>query len=235
MIAETSIQQRRPFLPSNMSVALFPARTNSCSLLDKFAEQKPVGKASKQKIRANPRVEEIEKAFKNLLRNLDPDESFLLNGPETVKFAKGLKFTPEEIEEFSLKLSGCTSEWALQNIGVFLSVLINNSNGRKFTIHTHGALKPIPYLCYRNRKEVIVQGDAGLGACTFMARGKVTINGDVGLWLGDTMDSGKIYVNGNINPTGFEVGRDDGDKVEIWQNGNPIIQGGKVVSVPENK
>ena len=216
-------------------IARAPFPMSHLALLEMFKPQESQGVARKQKTSANPRVKEIEKAFKKSLKGLRPDDSFLESGPKLVEAAKPLKCSPDEILEFSIRLSGSTDELALHNAGLFLSALINNSKDRKFAIQAHGALKPIPYIGYCNKKEVIVHGDAGTGTCTFMVRGKVTINGDVGLWLGDTMTSGKIFVNGNLNPTGFEIGRDSERNVYIWQNGKPIVQGGKVVAVPENK
>ena len=89
-----------------------------------------------------------------------------------------ISYSPELVEKFSIAL-GNYSE--IQDFGwkagLFLSALINNGKGKRYTIQTSSYGDELCRLCYQNTKDVVVHGDAGESPFLGMLSGNVEING----------------------------------------------------------
>ena len=127
------------------------------------------------------------------------------------------KISSDNITEFSLLLEEHENK---NYFGVFtgwyLNALINRSKDKDFKIFTNYLSKTIHYIGYKNRKNIVVNGNAGWGVGGGMKDGKITVSGNAGDEVGFFMENGKITINGNVgNSVGYNM--KDG---EITINGN---------------
>jgi formylmethanofuran dehydrogenase subunit C len=78
--------------------------------------------------------------------------------------------------------------------------------------------------------KLIVNGNCGTKAGSFMHAGELTINGNEEEGLGHYMKGGTIHVNGNIKSLG--PGITGGN---IFQYGRQLVKDGVVIDQPQNK
>jgi hypothetical protein len=111
---------------------------------------------------------------------------------------ENLQCTAKDLEEFSLSLEEFQHEKDFaEKAGHFLSALINSGKESDYVIHTQHLVTPPDYLGYKNGKNIIVKGDAGLIVGSGMKRGSISVRGNTGHWLGGLMQGGSITVEGN--------------------------------------
>ena len=203
-------------------------------------------------------------AFVNLAKGVNElnAETKLLHSASQA--GKGIVCSAKDIKEFCglvEKYSVAFDESVLNNLGIetgtgfFLSALINQSPDEHFVIPK--AISFANYLCYRNTKNVIIEGqfNSALGAemkqgtiyvmwgpgeslGLDMEGGVIIAAGDYPGSLGGEMRGGMIVVRGNVtlNPYDNFLQNMQGGEVHIYgeiiENGgtldSELIEGGKV-------
>jgi len=195
------------------------------SLFDQLHPEKRV-EIIKPKVIRNETLDLIVNGYEKGLENygLYEEDKLKIEIPEgeflEYYIAKSLapsEIKSKEITEFSLLLGEHENKKYFEDFtGWYLSALINGSRDKDFKIFTNYLTKTIDYIGYENRKNIDVNGNAGMCAGDRMKGGKITVNGNAGDVVGDGMKGGKITVNGNA---GDVVG--DGMKGgKITVNGN---------------
>ena len=112
--------------------------------------------------------------------------------------AKGHKFSPRDIEGFSIALAAFQHEAGFAaKAGFLLSALIDAGEGGEYVLHTMHLDEAIDNIGYSNSKNIVVRGDAGNSAGSNMLCGNLTIEGDCGDNLGEYMAGGNIALHGN--------------------------------------
>jgi len=259
MSVQTKTLQRKPFIPSSISVAIFPG-TKACSLLDKFEREERVAPERQEIVlTGKPRaIRQLEKTFELLSKN---DGYLVQEGSENNIFERKihwrmrlglLKYSPSDLSLFSLHYLPLLLE-AKPSIhtGGILSSLIQSSKETNFEIHTLNFNKdgaPI-ILGYKNTKNIVVHGNLGYlsfngmisgtvvvyGDCAahfapLMKGGEITVYGNVGAMLGEYMSGGTIRVYGNID--GISENR---WTCNIFQYDRQIVKNGETIDTPINK
>lgn len=119
---------------------------------------------------------------------------------------KLLNYSTSDVENFSLALAVAQfqdEERFGGKAGLFLSALINNGKDTDYIIHTVHLTLPLYRIGYKNTKNIIVNGDAGIIIGSSMEGGSITVNGNAGNRVGNSMKGGTITVKGDA---GAEVG-----------------------------
>ena len=115
---------------------------------------------------------------------------------EVINSLRGASYTLEDIQPFidrnaeALRPNG--------NSGLIISAMINNiiKEGDKIEIDPNGLL--LDSIGYKlPRGELILNGNAGAAAGSYMSGGTLTINGSAGYRTGDSMSGGTLTLNGN--------------------------------------
>jgi hypothetical protein len=156
----------------------------------------------------------------------EDDTSTSLEGEyqSCLKTVKGIRYTANDVEKFSLALAEFQNEEDFDwKAGVFLSALINNCPDSDFVIYTKHLDGRIDDLGYSNTKNITINGDArdNLGCC--MAGGKITVKGNSGAYAGTSMENGEIVINGDSGIwLGFQM---KGGKITV--NGNAMHMAGR--------
>lgn len=96
-----------------------------------------------------------------------------------------------------MRPDGSTNELASEILGMFLSYLIRFGKDDSYYIPTKHLDFHIIGLGYRNRKELVVDGDAGKDIGYAMEEGTIHVKGDVHERLGG-IGGGKLLVDGNV-------------------------------------
>ena len=229
MPVETIAKQSRRFVPTSISVVLFPAKTKACGLLDSLAKQEPIGMERTQAVNENKYAKQIEDSFAKAVKWKKDGWRASNNYKQCRKFAASRKYSSADIYAFSLQLAKFQDEeffhdWA----GIFLSALINTSKDKEIRVCTSHLESEISALGFLNHKDIVVEGNGGSHLGIFMWKGSIIVNSTSNC-IGRYMRGGKITVNGD----GGEVVGCDLKGGEIWVNGNIIslsdlIDGGNV-------
>jgi len=113
--------------------------------------------------------------------------------------AKKLKQKPtsKEITNLSILLPKYQDHKYFDYSGIFISYLINESEEENFSIITTGLERLLNYIGLYNKKDIVINSDAGCGVGYKMQSGEIHVEGDVGDSVGWGMKNGKIYVKGN--------------------------------------
>jgi len=147
------------------------------------------------------------------------------------------RYTSKDVGKFSMALAEFKDERDFaEKAGYFLSALVNNCAASEFVIVTSHLDRDIHDIGWDNTKDIkicgdvgrnlgmgmkrgriIVEGNAGPCAGSFMENGEIVINGDCRLLLGQCMRGGKITVKGNA---GDSAGEEMKSSSEIVINGN---------------
>jgi formylmethanofuran dehydrogenase subunit C len=111
-------------------------------------------------------------------------------------------WTKGHVEEFCLGFPRLKLDPGFSaNMGIFLSVLVNNAHGLEFMLRTGEA--HFENLGFMNTKNVIILGDGGVSCGAGNIGGTVIIHGDAGPGLGSFMEGGRLILGGNA---GHKVG-----------------------------
>jgi formylmethanofuran dehydrogenase subunit C len=170
---------------------------------------------------------------------LSPSRERTLNHQKTYdSFSESLKghvCSAKDIEAFSIFLERLQGEEMFSTkAGLYLSALINYSGDAGFVIHTSHLPEPIHGLGYRNKKNIIVDGDAGYALGESMESGSIIVKGDTGNHVGSSMKGGSITVEGDAMGylgSGMENGiisveGNAGEKAGSWMRCGSISIGG---------
>jgi len=249
MLVKTITKEKLTFLPSNVSVAVFPVTTKSCALLDKLEKQEMIGKERKPRVKISNRMKKLEKAYSDFLVQvkrigsgivtyIGGDEAY----PIALAIAKKIKYSPSDVDLFvSVSLpalmktamkdqaSQIMSDWCAQYTGQFISALINSSPDSDFTLHIDAVPQPIGFLCYMNVKNVIVFGDVNDSFAYCMEGGNIRVEGNAEL-INNDIQGGKLSVNGKIAGVSDRINHGN-----VFQYDRQLVKDGKIISQPENK
>ncbi len=119
------------------------------------------------------------------------------------RLAKGPAYSAEDVELFSIALKPMEQEEDfVTKCGVFLSALVNSGKEGSFRITTAHLDEPPEFLGYRNRKELLISGDAGNCVGHDMSCGKITVQGNAGCFAGLGMGGGELHLEGDYKSLG---------------------------------
>lgn len=148
---------------------------------------------------------------------------------DSLKNLEGINYTAEDVEKFTIALAEFQDEKDFsKKAGLFLSALINNGNDTDYTVITNHLSEPLHCFAYKNRKNIVVEGNVGESFAHYMEAGTVLIQGDAGDHLANRMIDGEITVEGNV---GFGAASIQGGKVTIKGNAGHSfgsMQGGEI-------
>ncbi len=117
---------------------------------------------------------------------------------EMLERVKKIEYGAKDIAAFCLRLGAYENEDNFSsNTGVFLSALINNCRDSGFIIPTNHLDTWIRYIGYLNKKDIIIEGNAGRCVGFEMEGGTITVKGNAAHLVGNRMKGGIITVNGN--------------------------------------
>ncbi|MCX8197562.1 MAG: hypothetical protein N3G80_04610 [Candidatus Micrarchaeota archaeon] len=161
-----------------------------------FARQKKIFEKSEVYSKKNERLELVEAAFQEVL---EAKSYYNQITKENLQKIADMKIGSEDIEEFIAIFGRYKDHKSFQNrAGLFISDLCNICSDEKITLHiTHIDIQ-INYIGYRNRKELIVNGNLGSFAGQDMKGGQLTINGSAANMVGAFMEGGRISVAGSV-------------------------------------
>jgi hypothetical protein len=151
---------------------------------------------------------------------------------QVLALIRDIRYSAEDVEKFSLALAFPEfqdKERFSSSAGLFLSVVINNGDDQDYIIHTRH-LQPIDFFGFRNRKNIIVEGDIGSWLGSEMKSGSITVKGDAKRLIGNRMEGGTITVKGCAAGT---VGRNmKGGTIVIEGDGGydigEVMEGGSI-------
>jgi len=141
-------------------------------------------------------------------RRLTKSRNFLANTPiadpfsfvylQALDLAKNLMYSSKDVEKSSIILAEFQDEeWFFVKAGLFLSALINNGKEENYTVHTRHLQCSFRNLGYRNRKNIVVEGDANVGAGECMEDGSIIVKGSSDGDVGRNMKGGNITIEGD--------------------------------------
>lgn len=120
-----------------------------------------------------------------------------------LKLIEGINYSPEDITNFSIVMAAFEEEKDFpRKAGGFLSALVNTSRDNDHLIITqHLHHRPLDWLCYRNTKNVRIQGDVGYGFGEDMTSGVVSITGNAPIFPSpcDGPKGGEIHIEGDVS------------------------------------
>ena len=239
MIVKTIDKPKTPYIPTSISVAVFPSTTNACALLNQFKPEKNQGEEMRQKVKENGKAQALLKVFE---KGVAMSEAGMCDDPyETAtKALRRFKITENDIHAF-LHAASKIPPFNLigSHMGNFLSVLINQCVDDDL----HISLEPFPFklseVGVNNTKKVTIYGDLGNCIALSMSSGEFTVYGNVEA-VADRLEGGKVIVYGNVHGFGArDLVGDEMSAGEIIINGNinhsseyifkfPHMYGGKI-------
>ena len=211
MRVETIDKPKTRFIPTSASVALFPAGTKSCALLNQFKPQQNQGEEKKQILTRSPKLDLLERELCRVMSVPWQGQGYFTDLGESspiysrmLAFAKSANPASGEIKALS-----STLEYNIRPsdgdgflyAGLFFSALINASKDKDFTILTKNSPDEILNLCALNSKNVTINGDSGGYLGFAMLFGSIFLNGNAGSCVGRHMANGLITVAGNVGDT----------------------------------
>ena len=106
------------------------------------------------------------------------------------------------------------------SVGLFLSALVNfhyfkNPANDEYILFLDESKKAVDDLCFRNKANVRIIGNAGIWLCNSMQSGRVYVEGTAGEAAGINLKDGYLQINGN---TGSFLG-------DSMRNGTILVQG----------
>jgi formylmethanofuran dehydrogenase subunit C len=139
----------------------------------------------------------LGEAWHSLGPDWPPDKMY----PAAMELIKGLRPDAESVERFCILMEGFRQESNFRaKAGIFISALINKgsySERETYHIPTQQISQPVDYLGYRNRKKVIIEGDAGDQLGRMMEEGSIEVQGNAGVSVGEGLNAGTLTVHGD--------------------------------------
>jgi hypothetical protein len=191
------------------------AAKTGCGLLDDFVQQEERGSRKVDSVKQSKNILLLEDGLKHVLSQNNAiyhknDSGFSFAGPSDFEewssdFFKASKFdakqiTPLDIETLCLRFPNFEDhKYFHERAGVYLSWLVNHSNGAKFTLNLHGINDQMQHVCWGNKKIVTVFGNVDSFFCANMVSGKVVLHGNctdsAAIWL----SRGSVTIIGNAS------------------------------------
>ncbi len=180
-------------------------------------EEQSIQEESKILVVRTPVVEEICMRYKSWLDQAVNNWDYWHQiDTFTSKSIKGLRYSSKDILNFSIYMKEYESHKDFYKSGVFISMLINNSEENDFVIITGHLIKKLFWLGFDNSKNIVVRGSAGDLTGMDMRSNILTITGNVGTRSGLYSRGGEIHICGNIGEISPPC------KAKIYQNGELI-------------
>lgn len=184
----------------------------------KTEQEKAVRKSD---VKEDEVLESLKEAWKRFhFKQTEPHTTY----SKAFEQVRDLVYSTKDVEKFSVFLEELQDEDVFSDkAGYFLSALINNGSDDDYTIHTSHLSRPIHFLGFRNKKNVLVEGDLGDYAFTRMERGNFTVNGDACDRAGHRMNSGEVLIRKNA---GYRLGdKMFGGRITLEGNGGSDVGG----------
>ena len=109
-----------------------------------------------------------------------------------------LVYSASDVDKFSLALAAFQhEEFFGRKAGLFLSALINGCKDKEVIVHTGHLTLQVYDIGYANRKNLVIEANAGWNIGTDMYDGIITVMGDAGPHAGKWMNGGQITVKGD--------------------------------------
>jgi len=173
------------------------------------------------KVKENETLRQLKEAFRKLEYPGDAGKCYV----SAVSLIRNIKHSSKDVTNFSIALVEFQHEEVFSTkAGLFLSALINESNGKNFTVITEHLEKPIDWLGYENTKNIIVQGNVGDCVGEDMKCGKITIQGNAREDVGYRMTGGSIYVGGKYTSLSDYIYGGN-----VYHKGKLIVKDGKTL------
>lgn len=128
---------------------------------------------------------------------------------------KGLDYDAGDVEKFCvaiadfqdyfLNIDGSVNTSRSEDLGRFISALVNDGKDDDYVIITRHLRMPIHHLGYQNTKNVTIEGDAGNLLGTDMEDGTIRVKGNVGEYAGCGMKGGRIAMNNAGAEAGYQM------------------------------
>lgn len=145
---------------------------------------------------------------------------------EAVEAIRGIEYTAEDVEKFSVALDDFPDDRCIyENLGYFLSALVNEGSDRDYTIHTRHWAKLPDILGYKNTKNLTIEGDVGDFLGYLMQEGKILLKGTARDLIGSNMIGGEIHIEGDI--ISFISDKIEGGR--IYHKGRLIVENGTIL------
>jgi hypothetical protein len=152
----------------------------------------------------NPKIDKESPLFmiadiyaRNVDKKLSEDSFYSLFAGE----ASRIKYGADDINRFIKFLTSIniTDGGLARSTGILISALVNTCKEADVYLDLRDVPMLFIYLCYKNSKKVIIDGNVGsaLGQC--MRGGIIILNGCADRGVGDLMENGKIIVYGHAN------------------------------------
>jgi hypothetical protein len=213
----------------------------------------PEREVRKVSLERDNEIEVLKRMWEKISMDLERDYHFEVQNysgayAKILKMARKSRYSAKDICAFSLALPEFQGDAFFRiRAGIFLSALINNCKDQEFVIHT-AHLPPIHFIGFDNKKNIVVEGDAGNRVGVGMKGGSIIVKGDAGMVIGGEMIDGTISILGNagshigyfMQGGSITVGKHAGTEVgrrmhagEIRLNGGydeiaDYIQGGRI-------
>ncbi len=147
---------------------------------------------------------------------------------------ENLAYTQEDITLFSIKTEEYIGTDMHSYIGQMLSALVNfhhqkTNTNTEYVLVTEHLQEKLLFLCKDNSANVLVQGNAGYGACGYMREGNVRITGNTLNPMGVNLISGTIEIFGDANDIGPSM---KSGKIIVHKNASYVgnnMEGGMIV------
>ncbi len=203
----------KPLNDKGKSKNLSQRKTNMAGINDYLRDLGEQDSAREKEIKLvhNPSVDSLCELFEKCLNYRDV---FRIMDDSNLWAGRGLKYTSEDITEFSLRLKMYENKKRFPLFaGIFLSLLIRNSEEKEFKIITEHLSKNINCLGYNTtNKLILIKGNVGDYLGQNMFDGTIVVERNAGLNVGDNMWGRGIYINGSIGSISNDC------KVRIYQN-----------------
>jgi len=171
----------------------FPS-TAACALLDKFKPQDGLPGERSLQVKMGT-VHRIDALFASFMNGTNNNE--ITNACECL--SKKINYSSKDVEIFSPMLLAYEQKPSFERIsGLFLSYLVNFGKDSDYVLNLWDISTPIEFLCFVNKKNLVINGNVGDYLGTWMKQGKIILNGNAGSYVGNGKEGGDITVNGDV-------------------------------------
>ena len=113
--------------------------------------------------------------------------------------SRAIKYSAKDVEIFSPMLLAYQQKPSFERYsGLFLTYLATFGKDSSYVFNLWDIATPIEFLGFANKKNLVINGNAGDYLGAWMKNGKIILNGNAGNYVGDGKEGGKITVNGDV-------------------------------------
>lgn len=149
-------------------------------------------------VSASPAAIGIAKAWAAFVPGHKWDGETPLDIGDSLECVKGLGYSQQDVEAFSIALSGYRGEEEFRyKAWLFLDALIACGPEGEYRVHTRHIDGGIGAIGHNNTKRIVVEGSVNGNAGTGMSQGKIWVMGDA-FQAGERMSGGEIEITGSV-------------------------------------